>query len=281
MKIAIAYVPVLHSDYIQFFSDCKREAVQELYVLGKDVIEEFEGTRKDLIRALEPYLVKFAVDSFRIFPIETELASIGLLQKLNGSQPEIIMPDEDVSRAVAKKYLNNCSVKFRKCFLRWDKQRTLAQTEVNADRETPLEGLTLEMMGLASQESIKASDWWRQVGAVAARSGEVLISAYNRHVPHPLMPYAFGSPRSNFKKGVFIELTTDFHAEAGVIAQAARSNVSLEGADLYVTTFPCPPCAKLVAHSGIRRVFFKEGYAMLDGESILKAQGVEIIRVKK
>ena len=82
-----------------------------------------------------------------------------------------------------------------------------------------------------------------------------------------------------FKKGRHIELTTDQHAESVVISEAAKKGIALEGADLYMSTFPCPPCAKLVAAAGIRRCYFSSGYAMLDGERILKDRGVEIIRV--
>ncbi len=70
------------------------------------------------------------------------------------------------------------------------------------------------------------------------------------------------------------------HSEAGAIAEAARKGISLEGADLYVTTFPCPPCGKLIAYSGIKRVFYKNGYGVLDSERILKDKGVEIIKVE-
>ena len=49
---------------------------------------------------------------------------------------------------------------------------------------------------------------------------------------------------------------------------------------MIVTDFPCPPCAKLVAYSGIKKLFYLKGYAMLDGERILKDAGVEIIKIK-
>jgi len=54
----------------------------------------------------------------------------------------------------------------------------------------------------------------------------------------------------------------------------------LSGADFYVTVFPCPDCTKLIAFSGVKRLFFKGGHASLDGVDILKAKGVEIIKVE-
>jgi dCMP deaminase len=61
---------------------------------------------------------------------------------------------------------------------------------------------------------------------------------------------------------------------------AARRGISLEGKSMYVTTFPCPACGKLVAFSGIKNIYFKDGYAMLDSEDILKSQGVGIFQVQ-
>ena len=69
-------------------------------------------------------------------------------------------------------------------------------------------------------------------------------------------------------------------AEAQLVAAAAKQGISLEGASMYVTTFPCPPCAKLVAYSGIKKLYYADGYGVLDGERVLKSQGVEIVFVK-
>ena len=49
---------------------------------------------------------------------------------------------------------------------------------------------------------------------------------------------------------------------------------------MYVTVFPCPPCAKLIAYSGIKRLYCGGGYAVLDGEEVLKSNGVEIYFVE-
>jgi dCMP deaminase len=69
------------------------------------------------------------------------------------------------------------------------------------------------------------------------------------------------------------------HAEASIIAAAARDGVSLRGADLYVTTFPCPSCARLIAQAGFARCFFAGPYSVLDGEEVLRAAGIELLWV--
>jgi dCMP deaminase len=103
-------------------------------------------------------------------------------------------------------------------------------------------------------------------------------SATNEHAPHRLSAYTVGDPRSNLHKGVGYELSTATHAEAQLIARAAREGRSTAGAVLYVTDFPCPPCAKLIAAAGVIRLYFRTGYAVLDGEQVLEAAGVEVLR---
>lgn len=50
------------------------------------------------------------------------------------------------------------------------------------------------------------------------------------------------------------------HAEMEAILSCARQNISLRGATLYCTTFPCHNCAKHIIASGIKRVVYVEPY---------------------
>jgi deoxycytidylate deaminase len=70
-----------------------------------------------------------------------------------------------------------------------------------------------------------------------------------------------------------IEFGRIIHAEMSAIADAARKGVSIDGATLYCTTFPCHICAKHIVASGIRTVVYLEPYPKsyatdLQGDSI-------------
>ena len=277
MKIILAYVPVLHQGYRKFFEKHTSE-VQVLYLFGQELIQEFDHLRKD-IRALSLEHVKCAIQSWHLFPA-VYIADHRILDDIRLKKPIVIMPNEDECRELAKRHLSGCNIEFDSVFLRWDKSKSIAKEEVKYDRKVAFEGLIAEMMSRAFEESQKASNWWRQVGAVIARDKEILLTGYNFNVPSSRMSCIEGDPRSFFSKGIHIEITTDYHAEAQLISIAAREGISLKGTDLYVTTFPCPPCAKNIAYSGIKRCYFSSGYAMFDGERILRDQGVEIILVK-
>jgi dCMP deaminase len=275
-KIVLAYVPVLHQGYWQFFKKCALET-NTIYIFGRELIEQFKPLTKD-IRALSPERVKEAIEGWRIFKF-IHIADISVLGYLKIARPSILMPNEDESRAVATRYLRGCQIEFENVFLRWDKTKSLATSEVNYDRVISINDFESEMMGDAVKEGLKGTNWWRRTGAVIARGDRILLAGHNRQVPSPYTPYFEGDARSFFSRGVNIELTTDQHAEANLISEAARRGIALEGSDLFISTFPCPVCAKNVAYAGIKRCYFNSGYAMLDGERILRDKGVEIILV--
>jgi deoxycytidylate deaminase len=57
-----------------------------------------------------------------------------------------------------------------------------------------------------------------------------------------------------------IEFGRAVHAEMAAITSAARRGISIDGATMLVTTFPCHECARNIVAAGIRRVVFVEPY---------------------
>jgi len=50
------------------------------------------------------------------------------------------------------------------------------------------------------------------------------------------------------------------HAEANALLQCAKFGVETEGADIYVTHFPCLQCTKLLIQSGIAKIYYLNDY---------------------
>ena len=194
---------------------------------------------------------------------------------------DIVMPDEEITRDLARQLDlgEGRAVAFDRTFLRWDREWAAAQAPVAFDGEISAAELPRELIGAAEAIAQRSSDWWRQVGAVAARDGQLIGCAWNQHHPSEYAPYLNGDPRDGFARGVRADLSTAIHAEAALIARAARDGTSLAGADLYTTTFPCPACARLVAEAGFRRCYFAGQYSVLDGEQVLRAAGISLVWV--
>lgn len=57
-----------------------------------------------------------------------------------------------------------------------------------------------------------------------------------------------------------IEFVRCVHAEMAAITDTARLGISIKGAYLYTTTFPCHECARHIISSGISKVFYIEPY---------------------
>jgi dCMP deaminase len=272
----VAYIPALHRGYIEFL----KKYPGPLYVLGSDLVREVPRLERD-IRALEPMEVKAAIEGLGVTESVTILTKENIPALLLET-PSIVMPDEDVSRQFAGTYLDGKEVSFIPVFLRWDRQISTAESEVPPDRTISRETFDQEVMTQAFMEARKSPDWWRQIGAVLIRDRKPILVAHNAPLPSEHIVATFGDPRSNFdaEEKRYKDLSKFIHAEANVIALAAKQGIPTDGASLYITTFPCPACARSLAVAGIRTVFYSKGYSILDAEEILRVFGVEIVLVE-
>lgn len=269
----LLYMFAIHGGHLRFFEQ-HRDA-ERLNILGPEFLENYPGHPK-IISAIEPALLAAMIRGLEIFP---DVRVVGLADREELNRSVLVMTDEAPSRALKDSYFPEAEVEFSPAFLQWNKERVFTHTAVAYDATISGEEFDRAVLRLAAAEAEKSSDWWRHVGSVLVKKGEVLLAAHNEHLPSEHMPYIFCDPRVFTEAGKDPHICTAIHSEQSLIAAAARRGIALEGADLYVTTFPCPVCAKLVSRSGIKRVFFREGHASLDGESVLKDAGVEIIHV--
>jgi dCMP deaminase len=271
MRTAIvAYVPVIHSGYIKLF----KKYPDTLYILGENLLAELPRIERDL-RALSPEEAKKAAAALGIF------SEVRVIEKdnIDKADYEFIMPDEDIMHTIAEKYFSKDKVIFENIFLRWDRVIPTKEISPSPSRKISHEEFDREVMKKANSESEKSPDWWRQIGAIIIKDSKIILQGHNKHLPSERTTMFQGDPRSNFDAGERIEISSALHGEAGLIALAAKKGISLEGTSIYVTVFPCPNCAKLIAASGIKKVFYSKGYSLLDAEDIFESFGVELIKV--
>ena len=70
------------------------------------------------------------------------------------------------------------------------------------------------------------------------------------------------------------------HAETNAIAKVAKSTNSTEGANMFITHAPCLNCSKIIAQTGIAKVFYKNIYRKTDGLEFLNKSNVECIKAE-
>lgn len=92
------------------------------------------------------------------------------------------------------------------------------------------------------------------VGCLVVSSGEhpnrIIAAGYNGFLP--------GAPHRSCVREGHEQATV--HAEQNAVADAAKRGVSLMGATVYITHFPCVNCAKILAAAGVRAVKYLHDY---------------------
>ncbi|CAI3252960.1 ComE operon protein 2 [Enterococcus cecorum] len=71
------------------------------------------------------------------------------------------------------------------------------------------------------------------------------------------------------------------HAEMNALLQCAKLGISTDGAEIYVTHFPCLHCTKAILQAGIKKIYYlhdyhNDPYAI----ELIQKLGVEIQQVK-
>jgi dCMP deaminase len=271
-SVLIAFVPVLHKGYITLFEKHRGDV---LCILGEDILQDYTSIIRDL-RVVDPLMMKQMIEALGIFSEVRVLPKAGLVTV----ESSISMPNEDISKDIAAKYFPTLEVTFENIFLRWDRPISTTEHVISPNRAITKNDLHRELITQAKTEADLSADFWRQVGAVIVKDGNIIAKSHNHHLPSDFHLVQNGDPRSNFDAGTNPDIYTSIHAEAAAVAECAKKGISFEGSSLYITTFPCPNCARLLCVSGIKKVYYEKGYSLLDAEKIFEAFGVEIILVQ-
>lgn len=117
-------------------------------------------------------------------------------------------------------------------------------------------------MGIAKLVASRSTCLRRQVGAVAVADRRILATGYNG-APAGLAHCAeVGCLREerHVPSGERHELCRGLHAEQNVIIQAALHGISIQGATVYITNYPCSLCIKMLINAGIREIVYFGDY---------------------
>lgn len=106
------------------------------------------------------------------------------------------------------------------------------------------------------------------VGAVLSRDYRILVTGYNGPPS--------GATHCHHNSNAPCEAAV--HAEANLIAFAARHGVETLGAQVIVTHMPCVKCAQLIINAGISMVTYDKPYRDPSGIELLMNSGVTVVR---
>jgi dCMP deaminase len=119
----------------------------------------------------------------------------------------------------------------------------------------------------------------RAVGAIIVKDKRVLSTGYNGAPSGIEHCIEIGCLREklNVPSGERHELCRGIHAEQNAIIQAAYYGVSINDSILFCTNLPCSICAKMIINSGIKNIYYKDGYADPMSEEMLKDADIGLI----
>src|SRR5690349_10092542 len=122
----VTLIPAIHSGYLMFF----KKYPGAVYVIGKDFVSDFVHIERDLrtpdFSDLKKMLMAIGIEEV----IELTRENI----KDIPSEFQIVMPDDDIAKGIAEKYLADRKVIFEKIFLRWTKQISTTEFEIPSGR---------------------------------------------------------------------------------------------------------------------------------------------------
>jgi dCMP deaminase len=135
-------------------------------------------------------------------------------------------------------------------------------------------------MGITALVAQRSTCTRRMVGAVIVKDKRILTTGYNGAPTGIRHCLEVGCLREtmNIPSGERHELCRGIHAEQNAIIQAAYHGVSVKDAGLYCTNQPCAICAKMIINAGIKRIYYRSGYADALAQEMLSEAGVELIQ---
>ena len=135
-------------------------------------------------------------------------------------------------------------------------------------------------MGITALVAQRSTCTRRMVGAVIVKDKRILTTGYNGAPTGIRHCLEVGCLREtmNIPSGERHELCRGIHAEQNAIIQAAYHGVSVKDASLYCTNQPCAICAKMIINAGIKRIYYRSGYADALAQEMLSEAGVELIQ---
>lgn len=124
----------------------------------------------------------------------------------------------------------------------------------------------------------------RHVGAVITVDNVIVSTGYNgspKGLSHCSENGGCIRELNNIPSGTQQEFCRAVHAEQNAIIQAAVNGVKIKGGTLYVNTYPCSICARMIINAEIKRIVYDSDYSDKLSKSMLDESNIEVIKYKK
>lgn len=124
----------------------------------------------------------------------------------------------------------------------------------------------------------------RKVGAVITVDNKIKSTGYNgspKGLSHCSEKGGCMRQIHNIESGTRQEFCRAVHAEQNAIIQAAVDGVSIKGGVLYVNTYPCSICARMIINAEIEKIVYDSDYNDPLAKELLEEAGIELVKYKR
>ena len=166
----------------------------------------------------------------------------------------------------------------------WGTQVVLAQSRTEKVAKLPIietsDPVDLEMIARAKGNVASSNCWLDPAGCVFVRNGEVLLDSCSTSLNHSgcaEIPMDFRElPLELGERMMFCD---SLHAERVGISRAAEAGISLRGSTMYVSKFPCRPCALDTIATGVTTIVFDKGsYGLIEAADLFESNKITLKR---
>ncbi|MGA0276436.1 deaminase [archaeon] len=128
---------------------------------------------------------------------------------------------------------------------------------------------------ITKQVALRSTCVRKKVGAIIVKDKNIISTGYNGSIR--------GLEHCETVGCLMMEghCTRTIHAEANAIIQAAKHGLMIDRAEIYISASPCFNCFKLIANSGIAKIYFMEFYRDQRIIEIAKKLNIELIDMSK
>jgi len=124
----------------------------------------------------------------------------------------------------------------------------------------------------------------RQVGAIITVDNNIVSTGYNgspKGLSHCDEKGGCIRTLNNIPSGTRQEICRAVHAEQNAIIQAAVHGKAIRGGTLYVNTYPCSICARMIINSEIKRIVYDSDYQDPLSKEMLDETEIEVVRLTR
>ena len=130
-------------------------------------------------------------------------------------------------------------------------------------------------MNIAREVATRSTCDRKHVGAVIVRDKVILSTGYNGSIRGVKHCDEIGHLIENG------HCVRTVHAEVNAVAQSSMNGTNINNSSIYLTASPCWPCFKILANSGIKKIYFGEFYRDNKIFTFAQETGIELIDMSK